>query len=377
MPNILIIDDNRNYQMGLAENLRREGFDVTIASDGVEGIKLANDILPELILCDVKMPAPDGMAVKRILDSDQATADIPFVFLSALSNTNIKNNGLQLGAEDYITKSTDLSELVVRIQAILRRKERSSIKAKQEVSMLLENLKTTLPIHTSHLYRTYLGIMLLSLETIRRQMPDSEQYLKMVYQTTNRLKMLVNDLIWVNEIDLGRAPTYNEQVDLDIAFMIPIHDVMKMWERKNLVFEVEVDPATVIVAPPRSFTQSICHLVDNACKFSPEGGLVKIIMQSNGPDGCILTVEDQGPGIPEKLHELVFKRFYQVPDENNLPQNQGLGLGLYLARKFARARGGDVTILETQTGFKIQMKLGYDVEPNSIIEQNASIEPKL
>ena len=358
MTSILLIDDNRNFQLGLAANLRREGFEVMTASNGEDGIKLASEALPALILCDLKMPVPDGMAVKRQLEAEPVTADIPFIFLTALDSLDNKINGLSAGAEDYITKPVDLNELVARIHAVLRRKEKADLKAKQEVLELLENLKNTLPLHTSHLFRTYVGILLLSLEMIKKQVPNQEQSLRIAYESTFRIKKLINDLIWLNELDLGRLSTYAEQVNLDLSFKLPVCELVETWKSKDLQMEMTVEPGVLVIAPLQHFTQSILHLVDNACKFSPTGGLIKIHLASNGLGGCVLTVEDQGPGIPIPLREVVFKRFYQVPNEDNLPQNHGLGLGLYLAKSFAESQGGDVQIMDSLAGCKVQMRLG-------------------
>ena len=119
MPDILLIDDNKNYSFGLAGNLRKAGFNVVTAHNGQDGIKLANQSHPDLILCDVKMPEMDGMEIKEILNKESSTASIPFVFLSALSAASIKSSGLEMGADDYITKSVDLLELITRIKVCL------------------------------------------------------------------------------------------------------------------------------------------------------------------------------------------------------------------------------------------------------------------
>lgn len=125
MTNILLIDDNRNFRLGLAANLRKKGYTVTISSNGNEGIEIAKQLLPEVILSDIRMPTLDGFEVKFALNSDSITAKIPFIFISALSESDIKCRGLQIGAEDYITKPIEISELDARIQSILRKKRKN------------------------------------------------------------------------------------------------------------------------------------------------------------------------------------------------------------------------------------------------------------
>ena len=234
MTNILLIDDNRNYCFGLAGNLRKAGFNVAAVTDGLEAIKLVNKIQPDLILCDVKMPDPDGMEIKRILNEETKTAGIPFVFLSGLSAPIIQVNGFDMGAEDFITKSVDILELITRIHAILRRKERADLLARQEVQHLLDNLSTSLPIHTSHHFRTYLGILLMSLEMLsKKTISNNEQYLEYARNSAYRMKTWMETLIWLNEYDLGRYETKREEVNLEYSFIMPIKEVFEIWHEKN------------------------------------------------------------------------------------------------------------------------------------------------
>lgn len=357
MPDILLIDDNRHFQFGLASNLRRAGYDVAVASSGDEGVKLARETRPELILCDIKMPGMDGLGVKRALNDEIATADIPFIFLSALSTPKNKSKGLLAGADDYIAKPFDMEELIARIQSVLRREARAEIRSRTEVQQLLENLITTLPLHTSHPFRTHLGILLLSLNAIKDNPAGSETCLDYAKISTYRLKILVNSLIWLNEYDLGRFETMSQQLNLELSLLLPLQEIHELWKEKNLQLDMHVDDGAGIIAPGHSFTLAVCHLMDNACKFSPEGGRVQVRLKSYGINGCELTVQDEGPGIPMDLRQVVFDRFRQNSNEIECSQNHGMGLGLYLARSFARTRSGDVRILDSAAGCSVQMIL--------------------
>lgn len=357
MTDILLIDDNLNFQKGLAVNLRRAGFHVAAASNGAEGVKLARELLPELILCDMRMPGLDGMGVKRALSEDPQTAEIPFIFLSALSSPQNKSSGLRAGADDYISKPFDFEELIARIHSVLRREIRAETHSQAKVQYLLKKLNTSLPLHTSHQFRTHLGVLLLSLDMIRKNPVEVDRYLDCAIGSAFRARMLVETLIWLNEYDLGRFETFGQQLNLEVSLLIPLEETHEMWKEKHVRLDLQIDPGLVVTAPAHSFTLAVCHLVDNALKFSPMGGTVRVVLESDHLGRCRFTVEDQGPGIPAPLRELVFDRFYQIPDEIVLPQNRGIGLGLYLARSFARTRGGEVRIIESNTGCRVQMQI--------------------
>lgn len=138
---LLIIDDDKALLLGLAETLKRTGnYQVITADNGDLGIKLAKENPPELIVCDLMMPPPDGWAVLKALSEDVLTASIPFIFLTARAGEYDKIKGMNLGADDYITKPFSRDELLARIHAMLRRQEkiqkRERVKNQDEIDAL-------------------------------------------------------------------------------------------------------------------------------------------------------------------------------------------------------------------------------------------------
>ncbi|NRB52792.1 MAG: response regulator [Saprospiraceae bacterium] len=124
MKKILVIEDNLEVRENLAEILELSGYEVTTAENGKIGVQEARTVKPDLILCDVMMPELDGFGVLRILDQNPQTADIPFVFLTAKAEKDDFRKGMNLGADDYITKPFDDVELLDAIQMRLKKSER-------------------------------------------------------------------------------------------------------------------------------------------------------------------------------------------------------------------------------------------------------------
>jgi len=118
---ILIVEDDRDIAGMVEYNLREEGYETLSAFNGEDGVKLAKKENPDLIILDIMLPIIDGFDVCRILKREQTTADIPVIILSAKSQETDKIVGLELGADDYITKPFSPRELIARIRAILRR----------------------------------------------------------------------------------------------------------------------------------------------------------------------------------------------------------------------------------------------------------------
>lgn len=115
---VLVVEDEESYRQALAAGLRQEGFEVEVARDGLEGIRLLSERLPDIVLLDMLLPGMHGTEVCRRM---RAIASVPIVMVSAVDAELDVVLGLELGAADYVTKPFRLRELVARMQAILRR----------------------------------------------------------------------------------------------------------------------------------------------------------------------------------------------------------------------------------------------------------------
>ncbi|MBE9503444.1 MAG: phosphate regulon transcriptional regulator PhoB [Proteobacteria bacterium] len=121
MPKILIIDDERDLIDLLSYNLEKEGYSILIALDGSQGKELATSSNPDLIILDLMLPGIDGLELCRMLRKEQETASIPIIMLTAKGEEIDKVLGLEMGADDYVTKPFSVREIVARVKAQLRR----------------------------------------------------------------------------------------------------------------------------------------------------------------------------------------------------------------------------------------------------------------
>ena len=121
---ILLIEDNPEMRENTAEILELANYTVVTASNGKEGVKLAQQLTPALIICDIMMPDLDGYGVLHLLNKDDATAHIPFIFLTAKSEKMDYRKGMIMGADDYLTKPYDDVELLSAVETRLKKNER-------------------------------------------------------------------------------------------------------------------------------------------------------------------------------------------------------------------------------------------------------------
>lgn len=145
MTKILFVEDDQNLGLLLKENLHNKGFDVTWCKDGYEGMKTFAKSEFDLCILDVMMPLKDGFTLSKEIRA--VNGDVPIIFLTARSMHEDKIHGLEIGGDDYITKPFSTQELLLRINAILRRTQHKTAvneKVKQVGKYLFDHKKMTL-----------------------------------------------------------------------------------------------------------------------------------------------------------------------------------------------------------------------------------------
>jgi phosphate regulon transcriptional regulator PhoB len=140
---ILVVDDEHDIIELLSYNLAREGFDVATAADGEEALKKIRGELFDLVVLDLMMPGIQGMELCRILRNDPKTRNVPVIMLTAKTDEVDRILGLEMGADDYLTKPFSVRELIARIKAVLRRSAKTSAAEEQiTVGDLVINTET-------------------------------------------------------------------------------------------------------------------------------------------------------------------------------------------------------------------------------------------
>jgi len=143
-PKILVVDDEPDAVELIEFNLKAAGFDVVTANDGAEALKKARQVLPQLILLDLMLPEVDGLEVCKILRRDPQTQAIPIIMVTAKAAEIDRVLGLELGADDYVTKPFSPRELVLRVKRLLRERQPPSQKPER---FQFRDLSVDIPRH--------------------------------------------------------------------------------------------------------------------------------------------------------------------------------------------------------------------------------------
>ncbi len=188
MAKILVVDDEPDAVELLEFNLKHAGFEVVTAADGTAALKKARASLPDLIVLDVMLPEVDGLEVCKLLRRDAATAGIPIIMLTAKAAEIDRVLGLELGADDYVTKPFSPRELMLRIKGLLRRRTTPESKAErmQFGELVLDVPAHSLTVHGKRVELTATEFKLLTILAQRRgRVQSRDQLLKDVWEYDN------------------------------------------------------------------------------------------------------------------------------------------------------------------------------------------------
>lgn len=350
MKRALIIEDDELIRSNVQDILRLEDYTVESATDGLLGLRAAQQTLPELIICDIMMPGLDGYGVLQELRRDPLTATIPFIFLTALSSRDDLRRGMELGANDYVTKPFTSRELLTAIEARLALQNAVMRQFQAKLDALRDNLTLMMP----HELRIPLVGILAGAELLRddwEQMDraDINNLLNILTASGRRMAHLVeNRLLYAELTSLCGAERASTQAMLRQARTPNARAVIEaaarnVAARANRAADLSVTVPDVYDLPmlDQHLDKIIAELVDNACKFSPAGTPISIVGQSRPPTSLSVSITDQGRGLtPAQIADIgAYQQF-----ERRTYEQQGAGLGLTLVRLLAEAYGGSVHI---------------------------------
>ncbi len=343
---ILVIEDEEEIRKNLAIFLRFSDFQVFEAENGKQGIEMALEILPDLIISDVMMPIVDGFGVLKELQNRPETFDIPFLFLTAkYSNLDIRE-GMNLGADDYISKPFDFDEIIRSINKRLEKKNKKFNELQTKIESLQLNIKNAMP----HEIRTPLNIILGLTDFLKTQYDNiskSEliEILDSIHSGAKRMQNLFEKYLFFANLEL-LSNSYIERNNLkkfktdypdtliyDIIFEIAYR------EKRTDDLDIELESGTIKIQD-YYLIKIVGEIADNCMKFSEKGK--KIIVKSKKEEQYyVLSITDFGRGLTQTQIENIDA---YVQFERKMYEQQGSGLGLVIVKKITEIHDGKFSI---------------------------------
>lgn len=317
MYTILMIEDEQDVRSGILKALAYEGYGTLGANNGQMGIELARKHLPDLIICDIMMPERDGYSVLIELRRDPYTATIPFIFLTAMTARKNFQNGIQLGADAYLTKPFDIAELVNVVNTLILRKETDLSK---QLDTLRINLARTLPPDLQVPLTGIIGFSGILVESGLNVLPEPDDLLDMqtyIYENALRMQRRMSNYLLYYELKLLQYEPARknewQQCESIMTKDIISASVRKKAQEFDRQEDVVLELAETETQMPAESAQKIVEeLLDNAFHFSEPGTPVHV-MTAIDENQWMLKIIDRGCGMTtEQLA--------------NLKQRSGLGL---------------------------------------------------
>lgn len=303
---ILIIEDEYSLADAIAEVLKKENFTTNIITDGEEGENEALTNVYDLILLDIMLPNKDGFKILNDLRKEKV--DTPIIILTAKSEINDKLNGLENGADDYITKPFHIKELVARVKVVLKRK------VNIENTDILEYDDLKLDIRTG--------------------------------------KMSTNGNIEnVDNIQERKIFDVSKETEMTISMF------ESMAYERNVKLSSKIQENIMINGNKEDIEHILSTLIDNAIKHTESGNEV-IVELSKEKNELIIQVKNEGKEIPEKEREKIFERFYRIDKSRNRNEKR-YGLGLAIAKSTVKKYNGNIKVLYKDgfTIFKVNLQI--------------------
>ncbi|HJW33524.1 MAG TPA: hybrid sensor histidine kinase/response regulator [Holophagaceae bacterium] len=367
---VLVIDDAADNLSLVAETLTRRGYQVQVATSGPEGLALAREALPGLVLLDITMPGMDGFEVCRALKADPQFAAVPVIFMSGREEVVDKTRAFDLGAVDYLQRPFRIDELALRVkyqfglaalQAQLREKNSNLQMALEEAKVLNrelvkinDRLRVSEELHGHFLatMRSVINNPLTAIIGLAENIHQGEVSLEqartlagLISGEASYLDFQIRNIFAAADLEAGTCTPKVTRVDVGSILANLVGTFAQTAEARSirLTLTGEAREGTLLFGTDAELMRTaLANLVANAIAFSPSGGEVRI-GASLRQGALSVEIQDGGIGIREEDQTLIFDRFRTVAT-GTISDHQGPGLGLAITRALMDLLGGTIEV---------------------------------
>jgi two-component system sensor histidine kinase/response regulator len=371
---VLIADDDDRIVDAFSAILGRDGYQVVGATSGKAALGIVDSEAPDVIVLDVLMPDLSGIEVCRQVKANPRTRFVPVILITGMSARSQRLEGLNSGADDFISKPVDPLELTARVRSLLRTKqlydqveahrrelEQRVAERTKELQVALDRLqelsrvKSNILAIVSHELRTPLHQAKSALKLATQDGIDDQkkaELIETVDKAFNQLEYRIGDIgTFSDPSDLKLSPT--SVTDLIVR---AVEQVRTFRRQEDDRIELDLPRGlSPVMVDANSMVRALAHLIDNAVKFG-EGQPIHV-SATEKDDGILIVVQDEGKGLSDAVKPYLFVPL-QPGDSSPTRQQDGLGIGLALVKLILDAHGIKIDIQsETHKGTTVSLLL--------------------
>jgi two-component system sensor histidine kinase/response regulator len=346
MYKVLIVEDTLAIREEIYDILVMEGYKVFQAENGLIGFEIALIEHPDLIISDILMPALNGFEMFEKLQENKKTASIPLIFLSAKAEKEDIRTGMNLGAEDYLTKPLNINDLLSAVENKINKKliiDQNIIAKTAALSKILQNQKHELDNY-SHLISHELKSSLRNISDLltwsREGLDETDNFkddtvnFQLLEEKVERMDLLLSKLEQYNNIT---PATFKNNI---VNFNTITKRVINQINNPYIKIKITNELPTLFI--DEDMIEKVFEiLIGNAtAHVDKENGLIEIGCETTQKD-YIFSIKDNGVGIHEKYHKKIFKMFEVIES------TKSLGIGLSIFKKIISHYNGQVSLKST------------------------------
>lgn len=345
-PRILAVDDSLSALTYVQGVLESDGFHVSTALGGMEGLAAASSSCFDLIILDVLMPDLDGLELCRRLRAQETTRSTPILFLTSDERPSTQMEAIRAGGDDLLYKPSLNRELVIRARSLLRLESlQNLVKRDRDTLLRLQHQREKLFSFIVHDLKSPLQVIQANSDLVLYGLAagkDPAPRIAIIQETVKRMTRMVQDLLDVTLSEHGAVPLAPRFTDLVGLLRDCQAEIQPALDRAEVKLEIHGAECLEANADPDLIRRCLLNLLDNALKYGPRGGTIRMGAEAKGMTARI-EVRDEGPGVPPGMREQIFDPFVRL-ERDSAQARVSSGLGLAFCRTVIQAHHGDIWV---------------------------------
>jgi signal transduction histidine kinase len=354
VPDILVVDDEAPIRMLWERFLTRWGYSYTLAENGQLALELLRATPYQLVVTDLTMPVMSGQELIHILKREQP--EIEIIVTTGHGTIEVAVELMKAGVFDFITKpiSFNHAELIIKKcqDQIRSRRENERLRQMNRDLEALNRVKEKFIAITNHELRTPVSVLSNVVEVLAQELKggEMEPLVRMMERSSRQLSEIVSQMHEISGAKSNRLDLQVTQFNVaNVAEEVAEEFALTLQRRKQVMRQSV--PAELLLSGDRAkFKKVIRELVQNAIKFTPDGGEIAVAGAATPDKRLELKVRDSGIGIPKEHLDHIFDLFYEAGDtlHHHTSQDEflggGMGVGLSIVRDIVVAHGGELQV---------------------------------